>query len=1072
MCGVELLWLSVYERINATAQDVLQQMETGEKAAEIWTLRALLTERLTAAAGEIVALFKKTVVDYEDKLQRSEREIRRQKRLLDTLLNPEVRLQRADFSPSGAPSPAANELSRHNSGHLQNKSPASLSEEVTDHEVDTAYNESQLNVNDSNLQPAADPNLFYFENDFSDISLPLVPCPTQLTYLPPVSTTSGEDEDEQCQASKSRKRKKKGRPVGSESLQSFAQNDSNVQPADLNQSHSEKDVGDASCTQAPASPSLSSDPPPSEGSRDDSDKDWSEHSQTPKSRKTKKRGRPVGSGEKKKRGRPFGSLGKKKRDLLALGSLEVVKKRKRSKPDQSYSCYTCGRLSPGKGFLLQHVLKVCFSNPDSRCGFCGEVLDSAESLAAHLQAHQENSKKCSFCGKIFTSIMAQEQHARLHTGEKPFSCAECGKKFSQKGNLTSHLQVHASEKPFRCKECPRAFCHRSSLERHTGLHTHKVVHTCSVCNKEFSKKIILRKHMKVHQTEMVGNEMLVKESSSCSCKVCGESFTHEILFIKHKGTHEHDRNGSKESLVPPLQSHHESLQSFAQNDSNVQPADLNQSHSEKDVGDASCTQTPASPSLSSDPPPSEGSRDDSDKDWSEHSQTPKSRKTKKRGRPVGSGEKKKRGRPVGSLGKKKRDLLALGSLEVVKKRKRSKPDQSYSCFTCGRLSPGKGFLLQHVLKVCFSNPDSRCGFCGEVLDSAESLAAHLQAHQENSKKCSFCGKTFTSIMAQEQHARLHTGEKPFSCAECGKKFTQKSSLVSHLKVHAPEKPFRCKECPSAFWQMTSLERHMKQHTDNLVHTCSVCNEEFSMKINLRKHMKVHQAEDTQNTKKPPTNCCKVCGEAFVKKANLTKHARTHVEDPNCCCAVCGHEYDSVDSLSAHLDSHKYNGKTCEVCGKHFPFLSELLLHLRIHSEERPFTCSTCGKKFKLRGILRTHLKIHTGERAFSCRICGKSFIQKVALNTHMRFHNKERCFLCQVCGKGFMQSEDLRRHILIHTGEKPYICKVCGKCFQARRSLNLHDKTHKSEVEGAGPERINNSEVPGMEGFPSVYLQL
>uniref|UniRef100_A0A3P9M447 C2H2-type domain-containing protein n=1 Tax=Oryzias latipes TaxID=8090 RepID=A0A3P9M447_ORYLA len=134
--------------------------------------------------------------------------------------------------------------------------------------------------------------------------------------------------------------------------------------------------------------------------------------------------------------------------------------------EKPFSCEICC-------FLLKHVLSVCACPQDNRCGYCGEFLNSADGLTAHLRFHQKSSKTCSFCGKTFTSILAQELHVRLHTGEKPYSCHVCGKKFTQKGNLTSHLHVHASEKPFKCKECPRAFCHLTSLERHVREHNHK-----------------------------------------------------------------------------------------------------------------------------------------------------------------------------------------------------------------------------------------------------------------------------------------------------------------------------------------------------------------------------------------------------------------------------------------------------------------------------------------------------------------------------------------------------------------------------------------------------------------------
>ena len=50
-------------------------------------LRELMNERLTAAAEEIFRVFQKTIVDYE-------KEIDRQRRLLDIVWKPEIKLHR------------------------------------------------------------------------------------------------------------------------------------------------------------------------------------------------------------------------------------------------------------------------------------------------------------------------------------------------------------------------------------------------------------------------------------------------------------------------------------------------------------------------------------------------------------------------------------------------------------------------------------------------------------------------------------------------------------------------------------------------------------------------------------------------------------------------------------------------------------------------------------------------------------------------------------------------------------------------------------------------------------------
>ncbi|NXM19743.1 ZN132 protein, partial [Ploceus nigricollis] len=48
---------------------------------------------------------------------------------------------------------------------------------------------------------------------------------------------------------------------------------------------------------------------------------------------------------------------------------------------------------------------------------------------------------------------------------------------------------------------------------------------------------------------------------------------------------------------------------------------------------------------------------------------------------------------------------------------------------------------------------------------------------------------------------------------------------------------------------------------------------------------------------------------------------------------------------------------------------------------------------------------------------------------HQRMHTEERPFRCTDCRKGFIRSSDLVKHWRVHTGERPYRCLKCGKCF-------------------------------------------
>ncbi|CAH0757000.1 unnamed protein product [Diatraea saccharalis] len=147
--------------------------------------------------------------------------------------------------------------------------------------------------------------------------------------------------------------------------------------------------------------------------------------------------------------------------------------------------------------------------------------------------------------------------------------------------------------------------------------------------------------------------------------------------------------------------------------------------------------------------------------------------------------------------------------------------------------------------------------------------------------------------------------------------------------------------------------------------------------------------------------------------------------------------------------------------------------------QKIYKCFACQKQFTLSYYLKLHVRSHTDEKPYTCSVCGQSFITASKLGRHnKRIHLAIR-HQCRICYRFFTKFENLTTHF----DKKHYEDKLEGEPYDYNAILpylkeleeELREKAEKAEKERA---KVNDpwgtwGANPGDEGIliPKVEIQ-
>ena len=409
----------------------------------------------------------------------------------------------------------------------------------------------------------------------------------------------------------------------------------------------------------------------------------------------------------------------------------------------------------------------------------------------------------------------------------------------------------------------------------------------------------------------------------------------------------------------------------------------------------------------------------------------------------------------------------------------------------------------------------KCGICSAVFGFFSDLKIHMRSHTgERPFQCNQCDFAFTirgnlnkhlravhktevKYIKVEEHTKAivhksrmptYTGARrpyrsrfrdwsfgrhhttpatpifgqPFRCDVCDAAFRRHVTLLRHMNIHMvgddggeqPIMQLKCDTCGLVCRCISELQKHMFIHTGIRPYKCDTCDAAFTQNGNLKRHILTHVKEKCEQER----------DDVPIKATIPWRHAPVHVNKCRLKCDSCNATFRYPSQLKKHrYDAHGGSEASdmfkCDVCEVMLPYESDLRIHMRRHTGERPYRCDFCPAAFAQRGNMKRHALSHTRLR---CKACGAKFYKITRLMSHVctgsaEHHESENgeydvgeCLSvemqceCQLCDAMFGNNTELQSHMQAHAGVKPFVCYVCDAAFGDRRRLQRHLGMHSS----------------------------
>nr|CAH0105504.1 unnamed protein product [Daphnia galeata] len=229
--------------------------------------------------------------------------------------------------------------------------------------------------------------------------------------------------------------------------------------------------------------------------------------------------------------------------------------------------------------------------------------------------------------------------------------------------------------------------------------------------------------------------------------------------------------------------------------------------------------------------------------------------------------------------------------------------------------------------------------------------------------------------------------------------------------------FKCPKCEYVSLFKEAVEDHLKkEHQFGIVNALEETTTESSDFLLNDCDLEPNQTSDDETV------------HAEQGKKVLKFHVNTHSDQPTCLCDECGKGFKNMKQLRNHnLELHSVNKGSSE--------------------QQLKNKCPDCGQVLSSSRLLRARRNaVHLKMRSHLCNYCGYNTTSQSNLRIHLRRQTEEKPFACDSCDYRTSDHNPLRRHKMKHTGEKQYYkCPHCSyastyKAHLRNKPLGLSDE--------------------------------